>query len=197
MQPILPELAERFRAAATLAAVIFGGLLAGPASVFAESKYDKMPDPISTASKEAFELLTAPRAAPADLSIKIVGDQHRWAYTYANPLGPAFKSSAASATGGQQGMDSDIVVPQGKSVELLVTANDQVYEMAIRELGLSLTAVPGRVQSQTLMTKKVGRLVAVCSSDCDASGHADAIAFQVVSPEDYEQWLSRKLGKKP
>jgi cytochrome c oxidase subunit II len=153
-----------------------------------------LPDAMSKASKEAFELLTAPRAAPADLTIKIVGDRHQWSYTYTNTPRLVFKGSANPS---QPGMDSDIVLPQGKSVELLVTANDQVYEMAIRELGLSLTAVPGRVQSQTLMTKNVGHLVAVCSSDCDAAGHAGAIAFHVVSPEDYEQWLSRKLSKKP
>jgi heme/copper-type cytochrome/quinol oxidase subunit 2 len=194
MQPILPKPAERFRAAATLAALIFGGLLAGPAWVFAESKDDQLPDLISTASKEAFELITAPRAAPADLTIKIVGYQYHWSYSYTNPPGPEFKGSADSS---QPQMDSDIVVPQGKSVELIVTANDQVYDLVIRELGLSLTAIPGRVQSQTLLTKNVGRLVAVCSSDCDAAGHADAIVFQVVTPEDYEQWLSRKLGKRP
>jgi cytochrome c oxidase subunit II len=156
-----------------------------------------LPDVFSNASKEAFELLTAPSAAPADLTIKIVGEQHQWSYAYTNPLGPAFKSSATAAPGSQPGMDSDIVVPQGKSVELLVTANDQVYEMAIRELGLSLTAVPGRVQSQTLITKNVGRLVAVCNTDCDAAGHADAISFYVVTPEDYQLWLSRKIGEKP
>ncbi len=94
-------------------------------------------------------------------------------------------------------MDADIVVPQGKSVELLVTSNDQVYELAIRGLGASLTAIPGRLQSHTLMTKNVGRLVAVCSSDCDANGRADAIAIRVVSPVDYEPWLQTKIDRKP
>lgn len=154
-------------------------------------------DHTEKASKEAFELLTAPTSAPADMTIKIVGDQHHWTYAYTSPPGPEFKSSATAETAGQPEMDSDIVVPQGKSVEFLVTSNDQVYELAIQGLGTSLTAVPGRLQSLTLMTKKVGRLVAVCSSDCDANGRADAIVIRVASPVDYERWLRRKMDKRP
>jgi cytochrome c oxidase subunit II len=155
-----------------------------------------LPDVLSKASKEAFELLTAPRAAPADMTIKIVGEQRHWTYTYTNPPGPAFKGAANATTAGQPDMDSDIVVPQGKSVELLLTANDTAYELALRELDVSLTAIPGRLESHTLLTTTIGRLVAVCSSNCDAAGHADPIAIRVVSPEDYELWLRSKMDKK-
>ncbi len=114
MRPILPKPAERFRATAIFAALLFGGVLDGPPSAYAEPRSDQMSDAISKTSREAFELLTAPRTAAADLTIKIVGDQGHWSYTYTNPLGPTFKSSANAATGGQPDMDADIVLPQGK-----------------------------------------------------------------------------------
>ena len=160
----------------------------------AEQPAERLPDVLSKASKEAFELLTAPRAAPADMTIKIVGDQHHWTYTYTNPPGPEFKGPANTS---QPEMDADIVVPQGNSVELLVTSNDQVYELVLRELGVSLTAIPGRLETRTLVTKNAGRIFAVCSSHCDAAGRADAIAIRVVSPEDYKQWLRSKMDQKP
>jgi cytochrome c oxidase subunit II len=157
----------------------------------------RLPDVLSEASKEAFELLTAPRVAPADMTIKIVGDQRHWTYTYSNPPGPTLKSSANATTAEQPDIDADLVVPQGRSVELLLTANDTAYELALRELGVLLMAIPGRLESHTLLAKNLGRLVAVCSSDCDAAGHVDAIAIRVVSPADYKQWLRSKMGKKP
>ncbi len=184
--------------------VIFGiavllcvaGSLGHSLSAEADQPAAPLPDVMDNASKEAFELLTAPRAAPADISIEIVGDQGHWTYTYTHPPGPSFNGPEDAAAVEQTGTDTDIVVPQGKSVELLVTANDQVYELAIRELGMTLTAVPGRLEARTLVTRTIGRLVAVCSSDCDAVGHAGAIAIRVVSPEDYEQWHRSRMDKK-
>lgn len=173
------------------------GCLGRALSAEADQPVGPLPDVLSQASKEAFELLTAPRATPADMTIKIVGDQRHWSYTYTNPPGPSFKSTATSSIVEQIHADADIVVPQGKSVELLLTANDQIYQMTIRYLGVSLSAVPGRVQSVTLMTKNVGRLVAVCSSNCDGTEQADPIAIRVVSPEAYQQWLSTKMDEKP
>lgn len=154
-------------------------------------------DAMSKASKEAFELLIAPRAAPADLTIKIVGDQHHWSYTYTNPPGPAFKGSANAETANQPDIDSDIVVPQGKSVELIVTANDKVYELAIPVLGLAMTAVPGRIQTLDIETTKAGRFTSVCGTGCSADEQADPITLRVVSQGDYDNWLQRRKDRKP
>lgn len=176
--------------------VCISGSIVRSASAQPDQSAGALPDVLAKASQEAFELLTAPRAKPADIIIKIAGDQHQWSYTYTNPLGPTFKSSSFTATG-QPETNSDVVVPQGKSVELLVTSNDNVYELAMQGLGVSLVAVPGRLQSLRLMTKKVGRVIASCSSDCDANGRADTIAIRVVSPADFEAWLRSKLDHKP
>jgi cytochrome c oxidase subunit II len=193
MHPILPKHSGRYGTAAAIATRILFCILAGAASVRADPPSAPLPDVLSMASKEAFELLTVPRVAPADVAIQIVGDQRHWTYTYTNPQGPTFKGSANTTTAGQPDTDSDIILPWGKSIELLVTANDQVYQMSFRELGVSLTAIPGRLESHTLLAKNLGRLVAVRSSDCDGAGQADAIVIRVVSPEDYEQWLLNKM----
>jgi heme/copper-type cytochrome/quinol oxidase subunit 2 len=196
-RPFPRMLMNRLSTAAAMAALLVFGVLAGTEWVRADQPSTSLPNELSKVSKEAVDLLTAPRQAPADLTIKIVGDRRHWSYEYTNPLGPAFTSAATAATTGQTDTDADIVVPQGKSVELLVTANDQVYELIIRELAVALTAIPGRLQSYRMITNKVGRLVAACSSSCEAAERADTIAIRVVSPEDYEQWLHSKMGQKP
>jgi cytochrome c oxidase subunit II len=161
-------------------------------SAEADQPAGPLPDVLSKASKDSFELLTAPRAAPADMTIKIVGEQRHWTYTYTSPPGPAFKGSANASNAERTVIDADLVVPQGKSVELLVTANDQIYELKLPEPGSSLTAIPGRLQSYTLLARYAGRFVAVCSSDCDAAGSVDPIVIHVVSPDDFERWLRVK-----
>ncbi len=173
------------------------GCLGRALTAEADQPVGSLPDVLSQAAKEAFELLTAPRATPADMTIKIVGDQRHWSYTYTNPPGPSFKSTATSSIAEQMDADADLVVPQDTSVELLMTANDQIYEMTVQVLSVPLSAVPGRVQSVTLMTKNVGRLVGVCSSNCDGTEQADPIAIRVVRPDAYEQWLRNKINQKP
>jgi cytochrome c oxidase subunit II len=196
MRAIVPKHSGRYGTAAVIATLILFCILAGAASVRADPPSAPLPDVLSMASKEAFELLTTPRVAPADMTIKVIGDQKHWSYTYVNPPGPAFNGSANASIAEQPDLDPDIVVPQGKSVELLVTANDQIYQMSFRELGVSLVAIPGRLETFTLLTKNLGRLVAVCSADYDGLGQADAIVIRVVSPEEYEQWSRNKMKKK-
>lgn len=197
MSYTLPKSTERFGAAAALAALILCGAQAGFQSVHAGQPTEPLPDVLNKASKEASELLMAPRAAAADMTIKIVGDQGLWTATYVVPPGPAITSPPGEPSAKMSEAGEDLIVPQGKSVDFIFTSHDRLYELAIPDLDRVVSAIPGRLEMVQLLAIPSGHFSLVCSAGCEAADRATPFTICVVSPEDFEQWLRRKMDKKP
>jgi heme/copper-type cytochrome/quinol oxidase subunit 2 len=197
MRPVLPKPAERFRAAAILAALMASGALSSSQSAHADQPAGSLPDAMSKASKEAFELLSNAKTFTTDVTIQIVGDQGRWTSTYLVPPGPTITSPPGDPPAKMAEAGEDLVVPKGKSIALIFTSHDQIYELAIPDLDRSATAMPGRLETVDLIAIPPGRFGLVCTAGCNAGDIATPFAIRVVSPEDYEQWLRRKMDQKP
>ncbi len=96
-------------------------------------------------------------------------------------------------------VDSEIAVPVGKKIHLLVTSNDVIHSWTIPAFGAKMQAVPGRVHATWFQPLKVGMYYGQCSVLCGKNHSAMPIAVRVVTEQGYNDWiaaLKAKDGKK-
>jgi len=144
------------------------------------------------------------KPAPADaLTIKAIGNQWYWGYEYpdygiefvANML-PDDKAKAAGEPR-LLAVDNRVVVPVGKTVKVLVTANDVIHSWAMPAFWIKMDAVPGRINEVTFTADKVGLYYGQCSELCGARHAFMPIAVEVVPEAQFRQWVLANGGKMP
>ncbi len=148
-------------------------------------------------------LKKAEHAPPADLTIKVVGAQWYWTYSYPDNGNIEFDSNMIPDDELQPGqlrlleVDNRIIVPQGAVIKFLITASDVIHSFAIPALGIKTDAVPGRVNSTWTKIDKKGVYYGQCSELCGVKHGFMPIALEVVSKEDFEKWVNSKTESDP
>jgi cytochrome c oxidase subunit 2 len=139
-----------------------------------------------------------------DLTIKITGYQWKWNYDYLND-GVSFYSNLStpreqiegSAEKGEHYLlevDEPMVVPVGKRVRLLVTANDVLHAWWVPALGAKQDAIPGFIRDSWFKADKIGTYRGQCVELCGKDHGFMPIVVEVVSEEDYQAWVAKKKG---
>ena len=139
-----------------------------------------------------------------DMSIKVTGYQWKWGYTYLND-GVSFYStlstprdqiegSAAKSENYLLEVDEPMVVPGGKRVRLLITANDVIHSWWVPALGAKQDAIPGFIRDIWFKADKVGTYRGQCVELCGKDHGFMPIVVEVVSEADYKIWLEKKKG---
>lgn len=153
----------------------------------------------------------------ADLTIKATGMQWKWGYDYLTGEGQGigFISTldsgqrALSDAGGPKKdqpiddyllkVDNPLVVPVGKKVRVITTANDVIHAFAVPAFGIQQDAIPGFVRDTWFRAEKIGDYYGQCAKLCGKEHSYMPIHVKVVSAEDYSQWValeSKKLAAK-
>lgn len=136
-------------------------------------------------------------APPSDLTIKVVGAQWYWSYSYPDK-GIEFDSNMIQTKDLKLGqirlleVDNRIVVPEGAVIKFLITASDVIHSFAVPSLGIKTDAVPGRVNQAWTKIDKKGVYYGQCSELCGVNHGFMPIAIEVVSKEDFENWVKSK-----
>lgn len=139
-----------------------------------------------------------------DMSIKVTGYQWKWGYTYLND-GVSFYSTLSTprdqiegtATKGEHYLlevDEPMVVPVGKRVRLLITANDVIHSWWVPALGAKQDAIPGFIRDSWFKADKIGTYRGQCVELCGKDHGFMPIVVEVVSEADYKIWLDKKKG---
>jgi len=143
----------------------------------------------------SFRLLYAQHSYPQpDLTIKATGYQWYWEYEYPD-AGFSFGSfmiEDADLEPGQPrllAVDADVVVPVGKTVQVLVTAADVMHNWTVPAFGSKIDAIPGRVNRTWFQATQTGTFYGQCSELCGARHAFMPIAVRVVTQEEYDAWL--------
>lgn len=134
-----------------------------------------------------------------DMSIKVTGQQWRWVYEYldedlryaSNLSTPREQIDNKQAKGANYLLEVDkpMVVPTGKRVRLLLTADDVIHSWWIPEFGVKQDAVPGFINAAWFTVDKPGIYRGQCAELCGV-GHAFMpIVVEARSPQDYAAWL--------
>ncbi len=139
------------------------------------------------------------RTEDAELTVKAVGLQWAWRYEYPDEDALSFDSYMIpedEITADQKRLldvDNPLVVPTGKNIRLLVTADDVLHSFAMPSMGVKIDAVPGRLNETwfNIPAGKEGMYYGQCSEICGV-GHAYMpIAIKAVSEADYAAWLTQ------
>jgi cytochrome c oxidase subunit 2 len=139
-----------------------------------------------------------------DMTIKITGYQWKWGYDYLND-GVSFYSTLATPREQIEGkaekgehylleVDEPMVVPVGKRVRLLITANDVLHAWWVPALGAKQDAIPGFIRDSWFTADKIGTYRGQCVELCGKDHGFMPIVVEVVSEADYAAWVAKKKG---
>jgi cytochrome c oxidase subunit II len=145
----------------------------------------------------------------ADLTIKATGYQWKWGYDYLKGEGEgiAFLSTldtaqrAMSDAGKPEGdnyllkVDHPLVVPVGKKVRVITTADDVIHAFMVPQFGIKQDAIPGFVRDTWFRAEKTGDFYGQCAELCGKEHAYMPIHVKVLSAEDYTAWVDVEKKK--
>ncbi|RID98193.1 cytochrome c oxidase subunit II [Simplicispira hankyongi] len=147
----------------------------------------------------------------ADLTIKTTGYQWKWGYDYIKGEGEGIgfistldSSQRAMSNSGDVSKASDdylfrvdnpLVVPVGKKIRIITTANDVIHSFAVPAFGIKQDAIPGFVRDTWFRAERVGDFYGQCSELCGKEHAYMPIHVKVVSAADYTAWVGGEMKK--
>ncbi len=146
-------------------------------------------------------LKTMEHSPPADVTIKVVGSQWYWSYSYPDHGHIEFDSNLVQDKDLKPGqirlleVDNRVIVPQGSVIKFLITAADVIHSFAIPALGIKTDAVPGKVNQTWTKIDKKGVYYGQCSELCGINHGFMPIAIEVVSKEEFKEWVKQAQAK--
>ena len=141
----------------------------------------------------------------ADVTIKATGYQWKWGYDYLQD-GISFYSTLSTpheqienkAPKGEHYLievDNPVVVPVGKKVRIITTANDVIHSWWVPQLGIKQDAIPGFVRDTWFKADKEGTYRGQCAELCGKDHGFMPIVVVAVAPEKYAAWVADQKKK--
>ena len=147
----------------------------------------------------------------ADLTIKTTGYQWKWGYDYIkgegegigfiSTLDPAQRAMSSSGDVSQAPdnylfkVDNPLVVPVGKKIRIITTANDVIHSFMVPAFGIKQDAIPGFVRDTWFRADSVGDFYGQCAELCGKEHAYMPIHVKVVSAADYTAWVGGEMKK--
>ncbi|HEY0628562.1 MAG TPA: cytochrome c oxidase subunit II [Sphingomicrobium sp.] len=146
---------------------------------------------------------------PADLTVKVIGNQWYWTYQYPDNGGFEIVSNMLKeqkdVKAGERyrteadgppllAVDERLVIPAGKVVKFLVTSNDVIHAFAVPAFWTKIDANPGRINETWVKVDRPGVYFGQCSELCGARHGYMPIAIEVVPEATFNAWLASKGG---
>ena len=141
----------------------------------------------------------------ADITIKATGYQWKWGYDYIKGEGEgiSFYSSMSTPRDQIEGaadkgvnylleVDNEVVVPMGKKVRMLITADDVIHAWMIPAFGVKQDAIPGFIRDTWFKADKVGVYRGQCAELCGKEHGFMPIVVNVKSDADYAKWVDEQ-----
>jgi len=146
----------------------------------------------------------------ADLTVKATGYQWKWGYDYLKGEGEGINflstldaSHRAMSDSGKPPqidnyllkVDNPLVVPVGKKVRIITTANDVIHAWMVPSLGVKQDAIPGFVRDTWFRAEQAGDFYGQCAELCGKEHAYMPIHVKVVSQADYTAWVDGEKKK--
>ncbi|MCB2018082.1 MAG: cytochrome c oxidase subunit II [Hydrogenophaga sp.] len=146
----------------------------------------------------------------SDLTIKATGMQWKWGYDYLKGEGEGIsflstldlQQREMSNSGKPEAVDNyllkvdnPLVVPVGKKIRIITTANDVIHSWMIPAFGVKQDAIPGFVRDTWFRAERTGDFYGQCAELCGKEHAYMPIHVKVMSPEDYSQWVDGEKKK--
>lgn len=153
-------------------------------------------------------LLTLYDTDDAELDILITGYQWKWKYEYLNEEGenvsffsnlrtPQAEIYNDEAKGEYYLLEVDqpLVLPVDTKIRFLVTANDVIHSWWVPALAVKRDAIPGFINETWARPTEQGIYRGQCAELCGKSHGFMPIVVNVVSKEEYGDWITAKQSE--
>jgi cytochrome c oxidase subunit 2 len=149
----------------------------------------------------------------ADITIKATGMQWKWGYDYLKGEGEGIgfistldvEQREMSNNGGPKKgevvndyllkVDNPLVVPVGKKIRIITTANDVIHAFMVPAFGIKQDAIPGFVRDTWFRAEKTGDFYGQCAELCGKEHAYMPIHVKVLSAQDYSAWVGAEQKK--
>ena len=138
----------------------------------------------------------------ADMTVKVTGHQWKWEYDYLDKdvrfistMSTSLDQINGKAEKGENYLlevDSPMVVPTGKKVRVLLTAQDVIHAWWVPEFGVKQDAIPGFIKEVWFKVDKEGTYRGQCAELCGKDHGFMPIVVEAVSEEKYNEWIASK-----
>ncbi len=141
-------------------------------------------------------------ARDSEYSIKVTGHQWFWEYEY---LGTGVRFTSLLSTPQDQiknrdikgqnyllEVDNHLIVPIGKKIRFLTTANDVVHSWWVPRLGIKKDAIPGFINEAWAIIEEPGIYRGQCAELCGINHGFMPIVVEAKTEEEFNTWLEAK-----
>ena len=146
----------------------------------------------------------------AEMTVKITGFQWRWKYEYLDEDISFISSLDPNSNAARQlnsgmapesvdnyllNVDHPLVLPVGKKIKFLITADDVIHSWWVPALGWKRDAIPGFINEAWTNIEKPGTYRGQCAELC-GKDHGFMPIVVIALPEDeYQTWVSEQLAE--
>ena len=137
-----------------------------------------------------------------DVNIQVTGYQWKWQYKYLEDEVSFFSNLSTDpdeiynlVPKGEnylQEVDEMVVIPAGKKVRFLITANDVIHSWWVPAFAIKQDAIPGFVNTAWTVVDTPGIYRGKCTELCGKNHGFMPIVVKVVEQEEYDLWVDNK-----
>lgn len=143
-------------------------------------------------------------ASASELTVLVTGSQWKWHYKYldypiefysvlATPR-VQISNEAEKDPDYLMAVDKPLVLPTGKKVRFLLTADDVIHSWWVPAFAIKKDAVPGFINETWTRVDKPGLYYGKCAELCGRDHGFMPVAVDVKSPEEFEAWTVAQVA---
>jgi cytochrome c oxidase subunit 2 len=140
----------------------------------------------------------------SELTVKVTGYQWKWQYEYVGEGVSFFSTLARPSDAARQlnsgiaptsvenyllEVDNPLVVPVGRKVRVLITANDVIHAWWVPDFGMKRDAIPGYINEMWFNAEKPGIYRGQCAELCGRDHGFMPVVVEVKPQDEYDAWL--------
>lgn len=148
-------------------------------------------------------LIAMEDASKADLTVLVTGSQWKWHYKYmdypiefysllATPR-DQIENKAEKTETYLRDVDKPLVLPTGKKIRFLVTADDVIHSWWVPDFAIKKDANPGFINETWTKVDKPGIYRGQCAELCGKDHAFMPIVVDVRTPEEFESWAQEQI----
>ena len=145
-------------------------------------------------------LIVMEDTSEADMTLKVTGHQWKWRYEYLedevdffSALAPEGREAIYSDPFSRENylleVDNEVVLPVGRKVRILLTANDVIHAWWVPALGMKKDAIPGFINELWTRIDEPGVYRGQCAELCGKDHGFMPIVVRAVPNEEYAAWV--------
>ena len=138
------------------------------------------------------------RTKEPDLTVKVTAFQWAWEYEYLDADGLRFESymipedeAAAQRKLRLLDVDTEMVVPAGRNVRVLVTSRDVIHSFFVPSLGIQKYNIPGRTLETWFRADRPGVYYGQCNQICGVNHAYMPIVVRALPEAEFTAWLEQ------